>query len=257
MTARLATGLRRVNLAGALVILGVLAAWEGAARSELVRLDYLPPPSVVLSALLDLLQDGQVLADLLHTTIVVLVAWLIAVAIGGLLGLLIGLSTPLRVLCMSSVDVLRSLPVVAFIPVVLLLLGPTQQMEVAVAAYAAIWPCLINTLGGVASVHPRLLEAATTFRLGPLATLWKIVLPAAAPSILVGARLSMGIAFVVTVVAEMVGNPAGVGYGLVTFQMALRPDALWAYVAVSTALGVLLSALVESAAGLIPATKER
>lgn len=130
-------------------------------------------------------------------------------------------------------------------------------MEVVVAVYAATWPCLVNTLGGVALVHPRMYETANTFRLRRPARLRKIIVPAAAPSILVGARLSMGIAFVVTIVAEMVGNPAGLGYGLMVYQMALRPDALWAYVLVITALGVLLNAAVERLAAPIPAMKLR
>lgn len=252
-----ATGLRRVNLSGTLVLVGLSLAWETAVRAGTITLNYLPAPSQVLATLADLLRDKQLVTDLIHTLTTVLIAWAIAVAVGATLGLLIGMSKPLRAMSLSSIEVLRSLPVVAFIPVVLLLIGPTRQMEVVVAVYAATWPCLVNTLGGVALVHPRMYETANTFRLRRPARLRKIIVPAAAPSILVGARLSMGIAFVVTIVAEMVGNPAGLGYGLMVYQMALRPDALWAYVLVITALGVLLNAAVERLAAPIPAMKLR
>lgn len=247
----------RVNVPGAMVLLAIGAGWQLLVGLRVLDLDYLPAPSEIASALADLAREDRVLTDILHTTGVVIEGWLIALICGGVFGILMGLSSRVRMFSMASVDVLRSLPVVAFIPVVLLLAGPTRNAEVMVAAYAALWPILINAFGGVVQVHPRLFEVAQTFQLSRIATIRKVVLPAAVPAVLVGARLSLGIAFVVTIVAEMIGNPAGLGYGLVLYQFALRPDAMWAYVAVIGALGLLLNALLVGISRMAPTPADR
>lgn len=86
---------------------------------------------------------------------------------------------------------------------------------------------LVNTLGGVRDVHERLIDVGHTLRLSRRAVVTGIVLPAATPAILVGLRLSRTLAVVLAVLAEMVGNPDGLGYGVVAKQQALRPDVMF------------------------------
>jgi ABC-type nitrate/sulfonate/bicarbonate transport system permease component len=117
-------------------------------------------------------------------------------------------------------------------------------MELLVIVAPAIWPALINTMGGVAAVSERLTDVARTLRLPAAATVFKILLPAAAPSILVGARLSLTLSLIMAVAAEMIGNPVGLGYAVVREQQALHPDRMFAYVLIMGLLGVTMDAIL-------------
>jgi ABC-type nitrate/sulfonate/bicarbonate transport system permease component len=226
-----------VNVSGLAVVVAVLAVWEVAVASGALRYAYLPAPHQILSAGAELLAGGQLVTDVIHTVGVTLVAWLLALVAGTVAGVLMGLWRPARTLFATSVDVLRTLPVVAFVPVAVLLFGLSTTMEVAVAAWAAVWPILVNARGAVDAVHPRLHEVAATLRLGAVRTLRAVVLPAAAPFVLVGARLGLSFALIVTVVAEMIGNPTGLGYEIVQAQQSLRPEAMFAYILVVGLIG--------------------
>lgn len=169
--------------------------------------------------------------------------------VGIALGVAIGLVDRLWSWMMASIEMLRTVPVVALVPVALLVFGPESTAEIVVAAYAASWPVLINVTGGIRSVKPQLHEVAATFRLSRWATIRKVVLPAALPTIVVGARLGLAISLVIVVVAEMIGPPEGLGYGLVEQQLALQPARVWAYVIVIGILGLLLNGLLNAIAG--------
>jgi ABC-type nitrate/sulfonate/bicarbonate transport system permease component len=111
-------------------------------------------------------------------------------------------------------------------------------------------------MGGVAGVHARLYDVSRTFRLSRKDTILSVVLPAAMPSIVVGARISLGLALVLAVVAEMVGNPEGLGYGIVREQQALRPDLMFAYIFTVGVIGIALNAgMVRLAEVLFPSSR--
>lgn len=242
----------RWNVAGAAVLVGLVVLWEILVATGILSFQYLPAPSSVGRSLVELGAQGELIADLLHTVLVVLQAWVIAVVIGTTLGVVIAQLPWARTLTGTTIDILRSLPVVAFVPVVLMIFGPTREAEVIVAAYAATWPMIINVSGGVRQITPRLHDVATTFQLSRWAKARKILLPAALPAVLVGARLSLGLSLVVTIVAEMIGNPDGLGYGMVRWQFALRPEAMWAYLVVIAGLGLTLNSVLVGASRALP-----
>lgn len=228
------------NLSGLLSLGGLLLAWQLTIDAGLIGLQYLPAPAEIVVA--GVANAGQLLVATAHTIGVALIAWVVALVIGVAAGVLLGAWGPAHQLFMASVDVFRTLPVVAFVPIAVLALGLSATMEITVAAWAAVWPILVNTIGGVQAVPSKLHEVAAVLRLGPARRLWSIVLPAAAPMILVGARLGLSFALVITVVAEMIGNPAGLGHQVIRMQQALRPDAMFAAVIIIGLLGVGLNA---------------
>ena len=95
-------------------------------------------------------------------------------------------------LVLASLEVLRPLPAIAFLPLALLLFNFSLTTELVLIIYASIWPVLINTMGGVMSVTSRLYDVGRTLRLSRVQTLVKVIVPAAAPAIVTGCRLSMG-----------------------------------------------------------------
>jgi sulfonate transport system permease protein len=102
---------------------------------------------------------------------------------------------------------------------------------------------LLGTLGGIRAAPSGLLEVARIFHLSSAATFFKIILPAALPVILVGLRLSLTLSIALAVVAEMIGNPEGLGFGIVSSQQAMQPAAAFAYLLVIGILGWGLNAI--------------
>ncbi|HET7668219.1 MAG TPA: ABC transporter permease subunit [Mycobacterium sp.] len=234
---------------GIVVPLAGVAGWQALKSVGLLDYEYLPSPRDVASALVDLMRSGELVDAVAHTLGVAVVAAAISMALGATVGLVIGLIPAVRRYSMASVDFLRTIPAVALVPIAVLTFGPVRTAEVALASYAALWPIVLHTAGGVAGVHPRQYDVARMLHLGPVATVRKIVVPAAVPAWLVGARMAVIIALLVAIVAEMMMSSRGLGGGLTQSMHALAPARMWAYAVVCGALGVLLNVGLRRAVG--------
>jgi len=234
----------RFNLSGTFTILAVLAVWEVAVRAGLVTFEYLPAPSGILIAGWGLLISGELLTQTAHTLGAVLLGWVIACAIGLSLGLLLGISRIARRYVEATVELLRPLPGIAFLPVALLIFNFSLATELVVMVFASVWPVLINTMSGLQSVAAQLHDVGRTLRLTRLRLLAKVLIPAAAPALVIGCRLSLGTALVMAIIAEMLGNPHGLGYAVVSELQAMQPERMFVYVLLIGVLGLLLNWLL-------------
>ena len=220
----------------------LLAGWEVLVRSGAVTFDYLPAPSGILLASGSLIASGELFSQALHTVESILIGWTAAAAIGIGLGLALGLSPLLRRWSLASFEVLRPLPAIAFLPLALLLFNFSLTTELVLMIYASIWPVFINTMGGVMGVTSRLYDVGRTLRLSRMQTLVKVIVPAAAPAIVTGCRLSMGLTLVMAIVAEMIANPHGLGYAVISELQAMQPQRMFAYVIFIGVLSIALNA---------------
>jgi sulfonate transport system permease protein len=230
------------RLVGWLVPVVAVATWQALKSAALLDYEYLPSPREVVAALGDLMRSGALAKDVAHTVGVAAVAVAISLTAGAAFGYAIGLVPAVRRYTMASVDFLRTIPAVALVPIAVLSFGPVRMAEIALATYAALWPVVLHTAGGVAAVHPRQYDVARTLRLGTATTVRKLVIPAAVPAWLVGARMSVTIALLVAIVAEMMMSSDGLGGGLTASMHALAPARMWAYAIVCGMLGVVLNA---------------
>jgi ABC-type nitrate/sulfonate/bicarbonate transport system permease component len=205
-----------------LVLAEIGARWHGPS-------DSIAPPSQVILAFGEALGDGSLIAATRDTLIAAFAGLAVGAIIGLALGVLLGLSRGLDRVLELPIEVLRPIPSVAVIPVALVALGFGYRLEIAIVAFACVWPMLIFTRTAVAGVEPRLLEVARALRLSPLATVTKIVAPAAAPRVFVAFRLAAGVALIVAVTVEIAVNPQGLGAALMTAGQALRPDLTLAF----------------------------
>lgn len=238
--------LSRLNLLGAGTFVLGLLLWEVSIKTGLLSFGYLPPPSRVAVGFGELISSGELAETLTHTLTAASLGWLLAAVVGVVLGVVLGLVRPVWRYSMASIEALRALPIVAFVPVAVLLLGFTLEMEIVVAFYAALWPILLNTYAGMRNVERRLIEVGSVMGLNGAQVLWKLRLPATTPSIMVGLRLGLGVSLVLTLVAEMVGNPAGIGFALVQKGQALQSEQMFAYVAIIGTSGIVLNTLLMS-----------
>ncbi|WP_421724530.1 nitrate ABC transporter permease [Bauldia sp.] len=142
----------------------------------------------------------------------VLTGFVLAIIVAVPLGFLVGMSPLWSAAINPYVQVLKPISPLAWLPVALYLIKDAEQASVFVIFICSIWPMLINTAFGVANVKPDWLNIAKTLELSKLQTAYRVILPAAAPTILTGMRISIGIAWLVIVAAEMVIGGVGVGY---------------------------------------------
>lgn len=177
----------------------------------------------------------------MHTLRSTLVGWVIAGLLGIGLGVWLGLSNTAWRYSMDSVEIIRAIPPISLVPVSLLVFGFSLRMELVVIVYAGAWTVLVNTIDGVRNLRPELLDVGRMLRMSKLITIRKLILPSAMPSIIVGLRLAMSLSLVLAVVAEMIGNPSGLGNALVRAQQALQPEQMFAYVVTIGVLGVVLN----------------
>jgi ABC-type nitrate/sulfonate/bicarbonate transport system permease component len=130
------------------------------------------------------------------------------------------------------------------VPLFIVLLGIGDGMKVALIGFGAVWPILLNTADGVSSVDPLQRDTGRVFRIGARSELWRIILPAAGPSIFAGLRISLSIAVILMVISEMVATINGVGFALVQAQRSFRTLDLWAAILVLGVIGYALNTLL-------------
>jgi sulfonate transport system permease protein len=227
------------NWEGIAVIVALVALWELAFRTRLIDYDYLSAPSEIAAALAELARSGDLAARVGHTTSIAVRASAVACVVGVVGGVVLARVDVAREYSMASIDFFRTIPVLALFPVAVLLWGPSGTSEIAVATYSATWPILLSTADGVRAVPPRLNDVGRVLQLSRRDMFVKIVMPAALVPILVGLRLAVVTALIVTMVAEMIISPRGIGWGLVEASYALRPERMWAYAVTAGLLGYL------------------
>jgi ABC-type nitrate/sulfonate/bicarbonate transport system permease component len=225
----------------------ILVIWELAAGLHLVDLEFISRPSHILIAGISGLADGSFLYATWQTLEACLFGLTIALVVGVLVGIFLGLSPFAEFISRPSIESLRSIPSIAFAPLTLLLFGFGLPMEGMIVAYACLWPILITTISAVRNIEPRLLEIAAALQMNPLQQLRKIIIPAVLSRVLVGLRTALGFAFVVSVTVEILINPRGLGYGLIIAQQSLRLDVMYAYLLWLAVLGLSVNALVRLA----------
>lgn len=231
----------RLNLAGWGVIVLIVVLWHVLVATNVIDFEYLPKPTEVWGGLQEIVSDGTLAQQMGHTLQATAIASAIAIGLGVALGTLIGLVRPVAIATSASIDFLRSIPAVALMPVVLLLLGAASRSEIIVAVFAGLWPILLSTVSGVSAINPRLHEVGRVLHLARRERALKVLIPSAVPAILVGVRLTVVTALVVVIIAEFMINPAGIGWALAQAQSALRPDLLFAYAIVTGLLGYLIN----------------
>jgi sulfonate transport system permease protein len=221
--------------------LALLGALEGWARTIGRGSDVLAPPSAALHAFGRAVMDGTLFTATAFTLGCAAAGLALAFGLALVTGTALGLSYRLAAMGYLTIEVLRPVPAVAFIPLATLIWGFGISLEVAVVAFACFWPLLVLTQAAVRQVEPRLLEVALALQLAPAARFWKIVLPAMAPRLFVALRLGVAVALVVAVTVEIAVNPHGVGYALISAQQSLDPALMLAWLLWTGAIGFALN----------------
>jgi ABC-type nitrate/sulfonate/bicarbonate transport system permease component len=211
--------------------------------STLASPKFFPVPHKVVQAFIDTWIGPAFTTDVLPSLTRLALGLFASIAIGIIAGTLIGLVRWLRELLEPMLEFFRAVPPPAIIPVIALLLGPTDTMKIVVIILGAMWPVLLNTIEGVRSTDSVMKDTARSFGVTGFDRVRLIILPAANPRIMTGVRQAMSIAIILMVISEMFYASEGLGKQIVYFQRNYLIAQMWSGIVLLGLLGVLMAAI--------------
>jgi sulfonate transport system permease protein len=201
----------------------LLALWEALSRFGVAPPNLLPAPSSVLRALRDLWLGGELWGHIEITLLRVLLGFLLGTAVATVLGALTGYSPLWRRILDPTLQALRSIPSIAWVPIFILWLGIFEASKVTLIAVGAFFPVYLQTMAGIQQVDRKLVEVARIHGYSGVALVRRVLLPATLPAYITGLRGGLGLAWMFVVAAELMGASEGLGFLLLDGQQTGRP----------------------------------
>jgi ABC-type nitrate/sulfonate/bicarbonate transport system permease component len=230
---------RIVTLLGLPVLL--VAAWWflSAGTTDFYR----PSLQRIVVAFRETWFSDRLIVDVLPSIARLTVGYLIALAAGIALGMMIGANPWLRALCEPVLEFLRAIPPPVLVPIIMLIAGIGNTSKVIVIVSGCIWPVLLNTVEGVRGVDEVLADTCRSYRITGVNRLRHLVLRAASPQIVTGARQALSIGIILMVISELFAASSGLGFTIMQFQRGFQIPEMWSGVLLLGLIGVLLSML--------------
>ena len=229
--------------AGIVPVLCILVPWYVLSVGQFVPASLLPSPVAVLWRLVQLLGDRTFLENVGITLYRLSAGFVIAVVLGVGIGIFAVGSSAIAAIVKPLVRVLAPLPKIALYPALILTLGFDHSSKIALVVADVLFPILLATYQGAAAVEPKLVWSARAAGASPVKCLFTVVLRAALPSILAGARIGLVIACIVVFLAEMIASTDGLGQVLVKAARSFQTVDMFVPIIVISLLGLILNAL--------------
>ncbi len=230
------------------LIVGLGLLWQILARAA--DNPYFPPPSEIFPIVRDLWFSGpaghlfltsKAFDDFTPSLAHIFAGWIAASVVGIVLGVALGRSRTATEFLDPLLQFGRAIPPPTLIPFFIIVFHIADSMYIAVIAFGVIWPVLLNTIDGARTVDSVQLDTAKVFGISGWLRLWQVILPAAAPKIFAGLRVSLSLALILMVISELVGSTAGIGDQLVNAQRGFQLPEMWAGIVLLGILGLLFN----------------
>lgn len=225
-------------------LVAVLSTWEWVVRSGIVQEFFLAPPSAIVALGFDMVRTGEIWPDVWTTGQEVAAG----LGIGILVGVPVGIAAGISRLFWHSIEpyvmAMYSIPSVAFLPLMIIWLGTGMAQKILLVTLGAVFPIIIATQAGAASVDKSLTETARSFLAGPLQIVTRVTFPASVPAIIAGLRIAVGRGLIMAVVAEFYSASQGLGYMIFRAGSSFDTVRLFVGVVILAMAGALLSALL-------------
>ena len=231
-------------LIGLILPLGLAIAYEFAVRAGWVEGRLLPPPSRLIATLMALANGGELWMHIGTTMARVGAGFFFGSLAGIVLGALSGVSLLSRQLLDPTLQALRAIPSIAWVPLFILWFGIFETSKVVLIAVGVFFPVYLGVTSAILSVDRKIIEVGRVFRLGRLAQIRRILLPAVLPSTVTALRSGLGLGWMFVVAAEFMGASEGLGYLLIDGQQLGRPDQIMAALVIFASLGKLTDAVL-------------
>ncbi|MBV8848334.1 MAG: ABC transporter permease [Methylobacteriaceae bacterium] len=220
LSTRLATGLA-IPLTAAIL-------YEAGARLGIFEARLLPPPSRIAATLWALAASGELWAHIAATMLRLAAGFGIGALAGIMLGALTGASQTASRLLDPTIQALRAIPSLAWVPLFILWLGIFEASKVALIAVGVFFPVYLGVMAAITNIDRKIIEVGRAFRLSPLALTRRVLLPAVLPDCVVALRSGLGLGFMFVVAAELMGASEGLGFLLLDGQQLGKPDQILA-----------------------------
>lgn len=227
----------------------LVVVWQLASQFGWLSNRILPAPFDVVKAAWGLAITGELWRHVWVSSWRAVLGFTIGGGFGLLLGLLTGTFRPAATLLDSTLQMVRNIPTLALIPLVILWFGIDETAKLFLVALGVFFPIYLNTYHGIRSVDPGLIEMAKSYGLSGSRLYREVILPGALPNILVGVRFSLGLMWVILIVAETISAQSGIGYMTMNAREFLQTDVVL--------VGILLYALLGKLADLLSRGLER
>jgi NitT/TauT family transport system permease protein/taurine transport system permease protein len=223
-----------------------MAFWEIATAYEWVLPALLPAPVEVLETFVGLLREGDTYIHLAITLQEILLAYLIAILIGTFLGFLLGGIPYLGEIFEPLLVALSAIPIVILYPFSVLFFGIGSGSKIAFAALSGFFPVVINTTWGVRTVNPDFIKAAKSMGARFYQLFFKIIFPAALPTMISGFRIGMVFVLLAVIGGEFISARAGIGYKIAQASDMLDTPLLFGYILIVLIIAAGINRLLSS-----------
>lgn len=228
-----------------LSVIILLAAWELLVRWRGIAPIFLPSPSSIAGFLWRMIADGTMEYHLAVTLLRIFAGFLVAAVTGIALGLLMGMSRIVSRVADIWIAALYPLPKISLIPLLIIWLGTGEAYRIVISAVTAFFPIVISTYSGIRQADRGLIKTARDLGANGRQIQFKVVIPAAMPSILSGLQLGMGVTIILIVAAEMIGGSSrsGMGYLLISSGQVMETEKVFASLVVLAIMGAVIMKL--------------
>jgi len=233
---------------GLIVPVGLAVAWEIIVKLGLSTGRLVPPPSVILSTFADLAATGELQRHAAVTLMRVAGGFALGVVAGTLVGAMTGYSRLTHRLIDPTLQGLRAIPSIAWVPLFILWFGIFEKSKIILIAVGVFFPVYLGVMGAVLSVDRKIVEVGRVFRLSGPAMVRRILLPAVMPAYVISLRAGLGLGWMFVVAAEFMGASEGLGYLLTDGQQLGKPAQILAAIVAFALLGKLTDWIIASAA---------
>ncbi len=224
----------------------ILALWQAGSSLGYVSETLLPSPTSVLAAAWRLTRSGELPTNIGISFCRAMAGLIVGGGIGLAFGLANGLSKLSEAFSDSTLQMVRNVPHLALIPLVIVWFGIDEGAKLFLVALGVFFPVYVNTLHGVRSVDPQLLEMAQSYGMGRSTLFRRVVLPGALPSIFVGLRYALGVMWLTLIVAETIAAQSGVGYMAMQAREFMMTDVVVLSILIYALLGKLADVVVRA-----------
>jgi ABC-type nitrate/sulfonate/bicarbonate transport system permease component len=230
--------LRRAGLAIGLPVALLAAWWIASAGSGNF---YFPPLQTIAQTFVEVWASPRILDDVVPSLARLCAGYLVAVGLGLVIGVPIGLSRGLRNVLEPVLEFLRAIPPPALVPILILLAGIGDTMKTLVIMSGCIWPVLLNTVEGVRGRDEVLEDVVRCYRIGAWARLTRFVLPSASPQMFTGMRQALSIGIILMVISEMFAASNGLGFAIIQFERSFAVPEMWTGIIMLGLIGIVLA----------------
>ncbi|ACK49743.1 binding-protein-dependent transport systems inner membrane component [Methylocella silvestris BL2] len=245
---RLAGVERRV--AGWILPLLLILAWEALSRAGVIHGNVLPAPSAIALAGWQAARSGDLFENMAVSAARALAGLIVGGTIGFVFGIANGVSELTHRYTDTTLQMIRNVPHLALIPLVILWFGIDEEAKLFLVALGVFFPIYINTLHGVRTVDPQLIEMGRAYGMTPVTLFLRVILPGALPSIFVGLRFALGVMWLTLIVAETIAAQSGLGHMAMQAREFLQVDVVMLAILIYALLGKLADVLTRLLEGV-------